>query len=531
MGTSDGRSGVIRPLTYSQDTEDERVILQAELDVKKTIEERRRLGQFSTPGGLAREIVAYSLTLLDENERVSFFDPAFGTGAFYSALLGLCEKERIDSAIGVEIDPHYAVPAMEMWRDSGLELTISDFTKTDLTDICNLLICNPPYVRHHLIEKNDKRRIKERTRKFTDVDLSGLAGLYCHFLLQSVRTMKKDGIAAWLIPSEFMDVRYGAKLKQFLLSEVELLRIHRFDPADVQFDDALVSSAVVWFRKKRPAAVHNVEFSFGGSLNAPSTARNVMINCLRSDDKWTRIPHTGSIRTSEKPLRLSDCFDVKRGIATGSNEFFIMSRTAIEDLGLPMECFRPILPSARYLEETEIKADEFGNPLLQQRLFLLDCRLPENEIMERYPRLWQYLCDGKDRVANGYLCRSRKCWYHQEQREAPLYVCTYMGRARSSDDKAFRFIYNMSNAIVTNSYIALYPKKWLRSQLSEDRCLQRTVWELLNKIEPAEFTMEGRVYGGGLHKIEPAELLNVAIPQMGPFFAEEGLTPQASFRS
>jgi hypothetical protein len=42
-----------------------------------------------------------------------------------------------------------------------------------------------------------------------------------------------------LIPSEFMDVNYGAAVKRYLLNKVTLLHIHRFDPHDVQFGDAL----------------------------------------------------------------------------------------------------------------------------------------------------------------------------------------------------------------------------------------------------------------------------------------------------
>jgi adenine-specific DNA-methyltransferase len=55
--------------------------------------------------------------------------------------------------------------------------------------------------------------------------------------------MADDGYAAWLIPSEFMDVNYGAALKRYLTDHVTLIRVHRFDPADVQFGDALVSSS------------------------------------------------------------------------------------------------------------------------------------------------------------------------------------------------------------------------------------------------------------------------------------------------
>jgi hypothetical protein len=35
------------------------------------------------------------------------------------------------------------------------------------------------------------------------------------------------------------------------------------------------------------------------------------------------------------------------------------------------------------------------------------------------------------------------------------------------------------------------------------------VFDALRAMHPEEFQREGRVYGGGLHKIEPAELMRV----------------------
>jgi hypothetical protein len=37
------------------------------------------------------------------------------------------------------------------------------------------------------------------------------------------------------------------------------------------------------------------------------------------------------------------------------------------------------------------------------------------------------------------------------------------------------------------------------------------VWEYLNDLHPDTFLREGRVYGGGLHKLEPNELGNVDV--------------------
>ena len=179
---------------------------------------------------------------------------------------------------------------------------------------------------------------------------------------------------------------------------------------------------------------------------------------------------------------------------------------------MPFEFFRPVLPSARYIQATEIESDEFGNPVLPLRLFLLDCRLNESEVRAKYPRLWDYLESGRESIGNGYLCKSRKCWYFQEQREAPMLICTYMGRQSAETVSAFRFILNNSRAIVTNSYLALYPRKRLSESIAKKPNLKKIVWELLNTIKPDSIHSEGRVYGGGLQKIEPKELLNVDVP-------------------
>jgi hypothetical protein len=273
----------------------------------------------------------------------------------------------------------------------------------------------------------------------------------------------------------------------------------------------LVSSTVVWFRNKKPV-IQNVLFTYGGSLNTPQMSKLISFDTLRKEAKWTRFPCQSQRVSKTTTPKLKDYFDVKRGIATGGNDFFIMDEERIHELGLPFELFRPVLPSARYVKEAEINSDEFGNPLLAHRLFLLDCRLEEDEVREMYPLLWNYLESGRESVAKGYLCKTRKCWYFQEQREAPILVCTYMGRQSGEKGSAFRFILNNSRATVTNSYLALYPRYPLSETIAHEPNLKRTIWEMLNSMSPDNLHDEGRIYGGGLQKIEPKELLNVNVP-------------------
>ena len=494
------------------DMEQRRVALQADLDAAKDRVERNRLGQFATPSRLAVDMLSYARTLLGQHTEVRFLDPALGTGAFYSALLDVFPKSDIESTVGYEIDSHYGMAATELWEATGLDVRLEDFTLArppETSEKSNLLICNPPYVRHHHIASTDKQRLQARTRAACGVRMNGLAGLYCYFLGMSHAWLADRGIAGWLIPSEFMDVNYGVSVKRYLLDSVTLLHIHRFDPHEVQFGDALVSSAVVWFRKEKPPRNHTVRFTYGGSLQHPTLDRRVSVNSLRRDPKWTRYPMKGQYDEIHAPV-LADFFKIQRGLATGNNSYFILSSEEITRRKLPMQAFRPILPSPRYIADDEIAADDEGNPVLERRLFVLDCRLEEAEIEQRYPTLWAYLAEGKAQgIAERYLCRHRTPWYMQENRPPALFVCTYLGRHTTARAKPFRFILNHSQATAANVYLMLYPKRSLDAAIRQDTTLKRRLWKVLNDIRPQTMLDEGRVYGGGLYKLEPKELGNI----------------------
>ena len=498
----------------NESTENKRLLIQKELDSLRSPNDRNKLGQFATPTQLARDVIAFGLTLLPESMPIRFLDPAIGTGSFYSALAST--GRRVESARGYEIDPHYGKPAQELWKETGLDIQLSDFTlkvpPSDDDRRATFLICNPPYVRHHHLDSESKARLQVAARASAKLSLSGLAGLYCYFMAQAHSWMTDGGIAGWLIPSEFMDVNYGRALKAYLLRDVTLLRIHRFDPNDVQFDDALVSSAVVWLKKQPPQVGHEVEFTYGGTLLQPSLRKRVSSDDLMRTDKWTRFPKQDA-EAAHTGYRLGDLFSIKRGLATGDNKFFILDEAEAERLKLPARFLRPILPSTRYIKTNEIASDDGGVPLLEKRLFLIDCDLPQEDIERDEPALWSYLQTGLERVSSGYLCRSRRYWYSQERRPAAPLICTYIGRSDHAK-RPFRFLLNNSNATATNVYLMLYPTPILARQIACDAGVLRRIWEGLNDISRETLLGNGRVYGGGMHKLEPKELSNVPVDEL-----------------
>lgn len=495
--------------------ESQRQSMQDLLDASKKIEERRLLGQFATPYPLAKEIVLYGLSMFQDPD-IRFLEPSMGTGAIYSALLSEAAATKTMQATGFEIDQDYFNAADKIWGDSGIEIHRGDFTShKPKKQTVNLLIGNPPYVRHHLIAQKDKNRMKSQTKRETGIVLSGLSGLYCYFLLLAHKWLEPGAICGWLLPSEFMDVNYGESIKKYLLNKVHLLRIQRYNPKECQFADALVSSSVIWFKNEQVADDYEVEISYGGSHFKPDLSRKVKKSELAAEHKWSRFPKLEvRIYGNAQDSQLKQFFHIKRGLATGDNKFFILDQNKAVRSGIDREFLTPILPSPRKLSTDEILRGENGDPVVEERLYLLNCTLMEEEIIAKWPSLWMYLLGGMGSTSKKYLCSNRRKWYMQEQRKPSPFMCSYMGRGSHNGSTPFRFILNHSDAIATNSYLMLYPREPLVSKLREKPDLIYEIWNVLRTITRNEIECEGRVYGGGLTKIEPKELGNVRCPAL-----------------
>jgi hypothetical protein len=500
-------------------TEQERFKLQLNVDRTKSQEERNVLGQFSTPYVLARQIVARSLAELPLSTPVSFLEPALGSGVFYSALMQEIGDHAILETVGIEQDEAYAKIAEKLFSDKDFKVLVQDFfafaRAAGNRSLFNLLCTNPPYVRHHHVEPSLKQELQAIVYKNLGLKVSGLSGLYIYFVLLADALLAPNGIASWLIPSEFLYVNYGQPLREFLSKQVTLLNIHQFNPESVQFDDALVSSCVVTYRKARPEGATSFTFSFGGNLNHPEETKTIDLAGRDSALKWGLLHFERDDDAGTEKDTLGDLFVVRRGVATGANEFFIIGQDVIKEYSIPKQFLKPILPSPRYLTQDVIESDANGMPKIDNLKFLLDCNLPPNIVKERYPGLWSYFQTGKkQRLHERYLCASKEVWYFQEKRAPSLYMATYMGRSNVNGQAPIRFFLNHSQAIGTNVFLHLYPKPALLSILNENPNRKKELLDLMNAIPMQEFLRVGRAYGGGLHKVEPGELKNLSFGQL-----------------
>jgi len=233
-----------------------------------------------------------------------------------------------------------------------------------------------------------------------------------------------------------------------------------------------------------------------------------LLETLRRSRKWTHFPATTTV-SDPGGLNLGDIFKIKRGLATGSNNFFILAEEDIQHWHIPRQFMKPILPGPRHVTGDIIDALQDGTPDVLPRCYLLDCSEAEERIEAKWPRFYEYLQGGKSqKIHEAYLCSHRVPWYSQEQRPPAPFLCTYMGRTRNGKHP-FRFIWNRSQATAHNVYLMLYPTGPLQAALKAHPELHVEVFEALQRITPGQLVSEGRVYGGGLHKVEPKELAQI----------------------
>jgi hypothetical protein len=492
-----------------EDLEQRRRAAQAWLDRRLPAAERNRLGQFATPPELALDMLGLARQALAPETPLRFLDPAVGTGVFFYALLRVFGRRRIERAVGFEIDRETSAEAGALWAGHGLEVRTADFCRARSPaggrGRATLLVCNPPYVRHHHLGAPYKKLLRRRVGAL-GFDLSGLAGLYAYFLLLADPWLVRGGLGVWIIPAELLDVGYGRDLKAYLARRVTLLSIHRFEPSEPRFPEALVTSIVVLYRKAPPSRTDRAVLACGGTLTAPKEQQLVAPADLDPETKWGPLwaPRTRRVRAPTGHGTLGDLFTVRRGLATGANDYFILDRAEARRHGLPARFLRPVLPGPRHVAGDVIERAADGFPAGLPPRVVLDCELPMGEVRRRYPRLARYVDRGRrQQIHLRYLPRHRRPWYAQEHRPPAPILCTYMGRRHGG--RFIRFIRNRSDATP-------YPGPNLQRLLDSDNGLLDRIFAALRSTED---TLEGagRTYAGGLVKIEPRELATVVLPR------------------
>jgi adenine-specific DNA-methyltransferase len=471
---------------------------------------RRRFGQFFTPPHIAAWMADY----VAQPHVAAALDPAVGTGVLAGALLDHPRLPRAAILRAYDRDPTMIAICRRNLAAAGARLQpiAGDFLAEPVDDRrYDAIVCNPPYLRHRVL--HERRTLIPALAARFGLPLSIFSNSYVLFMLQIAAQLSARGRAAIITPVDYLNANFGRPIKAFLLRANLIDGLLLFDQTSLVFAEVNIAACVLLLRAARAAddpltlahVADDSQLQPLDRLPAASTARYLPA-AMQPEQPWLPLfpgAQPASIAAPallprRRTLPLGELATVKRGIATGANEFFTLSAAECAAHGIAPHEVRPCLIKATHAPQLHVTAADVERLLLSDgKIYLLDLQAEPTPATARYLEHGRRL--GIDRR---YLPQQRKPWYSTEQRpSAPLLVTTFSRRG-------FRFTLNDAGIVNLTAFHCIYPHS-----LSRDELLALAAF--LNSNAGAEaLRQRQRIYGSGLHKLEPLDVAALQVPDV-----------------
>ncbi len=469
----------------------------------RPVVQRRQDGAFYTPSELVSTMVDWALSR--GPDRV--VDAGCGSGRFVAAAV---RRDRARHVVAVDADPLATLmtrAALAALDARSAQVCQADYTRLELPRIAGrtAFVGNPPYVRHHDLSPSTKAWATGTAERL-GLRISGLAGLHALFYLATAAHAAPGDIGCFVTSAEWLDVGYGSVLRQLLLDGLGAHSLQLIDPTAMPFEStqttALVSCFIVGSRPSQISArkVHTL-----ADLARLEDGLSVPREAWLANERWSalfeeqgRSPHPDDAA----PTRLSVFARVHRGLVTGANDFFVLTRAHAQALGVAPWCVPAITDAREILDAGGVVRD------LPERKLLL--RIPRDVDRRNHPDLDRYLRVGemprgdKPAVADTYICSHRRPWWYVGAQQAAPIVASYMARRGPA------FALNPDGLALINISHGLYPVAAMDAGQLQRLC------QALN-AGSTSFRGSGRTYQGGLEKFEPREMEALPVTVDGPY--------------
>lgn len=230
---------------------------------------------------------------------------------------------------------------------------------------------------------------------------------------------------------------------------------------------------------------------------------------LDPSTKWTQHFGPPSAPTLSLPAvtPLHEIATVKRGILTGANDYFCLTKDELEtwDLNPDAPYLVPLIRNAHRCQHyTCTPEDHTAWHESEEEAWLLYLPKCETADLSDGP-VQRYLEHGRESgILDGYVTSNRTPWYAVDRRAPAPILATYMSSGE------FRFIANTANVRSLNNLHNIYPhERYSPTQV-------KALLAYLNSDIAGELvTQHGRGYATGLQKLEPGELKHLPVINPG----------------
>lgn len=514
-------------------------------------EKKKELGIVYTPRSIAKFLVQWAIRRSSDK----ILDACAGEGVFLEESfkrlleLGASALQANTQIYGVEYDSKtYKTLIKNLLRVFGhfpINVYNEDFFNVvpkkekmsylqckSAIPLVDAVVGNPPYVERQRLK--DVKTIREKVLKFSNkgLSLSTLTDIYGYFIIHSSRFLNPSGRLAFIISDTWLSMRFGKKLKDYLLNNFKIKAIIGFE--ERVFSKALVRAVLLLLEKGTHQEIAENKTYFINLkdrtwlsllpriLSSPLVQEeekkvqtfSIPQRELESQEAWAIYLKAPEIyfKIIKNPLitPLGELAWSAIGIQTLAKNFYILHASKLGELNLEREYFRRVAASPRNTPLIIEKPDDV-------EYFILYCDEPKERL--RGTRLLQYIEEGekkrvrirgKSQYVTGYqnVPRLKKArrepWYNLKTNldrcaRAPILI------PRRCYER-YACIWNKAQVIENENFIRIYPKKtdYLLPLLA---FMNSTLCEFIVR-------MRAHMYGGGVYDLRPYDVAKLPVPNL-----------------
>lgn len=472
------------------------------------MKDQKKIGSYYTPEKLADFMTNYCFSQIQQ-QTIKVLEPSVGDGIFISSInnsdlvnnfdtINLTIVEREEKEL-TKANNRIVTANINVYSNCADYL---DFQQIDENKY-SLIIGNPPYVKKNYL--TDEQKI---TCKNLHVD-SGLSNKSIHniwtsFLVSGINKLEENGILAFILPLELLQVTFAEEIREFLKNQLERVEVFTFN--ELQFQECKGQDTVILFGYKKHdekgvyyTTIDSIEDLAYNNFNL---YQNISVS--NSNKKWSHHfidpDENAFLENIKKDLNKVSCYvENKPGIVTACNNYFIVNKDVLKEFELEKYA-KPIVQKGLFVNgSVAFSSDDYQHLIDSNKpSYLLDFN---NKIKGNLSnRLREYLKIGlKEEIPLRYKCRQRKNWYEIPNiKEEPEGF--FFKRAHEYP----KLIKNEARVHVTDSAYKL--------EMNEGYDLNSFIYSFYNSLTLTFAELEGRYYGGGVLELTPNEFRVLPIP-------------------
>ncbi len=459
---------------------------------------QKQTGSYYTPQYLASFISKRVLSHFENRARMSILEPSVGDGAFISEL---AKEENINiNLTALDINRVELNTASKKWSKKTASFVKTDFLEYSINKQYSAVIGNPPYVKKNILTSKQIKLSKE-IHSNENLTEASVKNIWATFLVKANTLLTKNGVLAFVLPSELLQVKFAEEVREYLKKEFERIEIFTFN--DLMFECKGQDTIVLFaYKKAEQKGEFFTNISSKESLQQNSFVLNNNNLLVESKVKWTHHFLTSDeltfIENLKKELKtVNDYSESKPGIVTGANNYFIIDKETENKYNLS-KYTKPIIQKGLFVNGSVVFNDNDIQKLEKDNRPTKLLQLNDTDKISK--KLREYLDVGVlEKLPQRHKCGIRKNWYIipniSKKPDAFFFKRSHLYP---------KLLKNNSDAFVTDSAYKV--------RMRNGYDLNSFIYSFYNTLTLLLSELEGRYYGGGVLELIPSEFKKLPIP-------------------